>query len=354
MNKLKNEMSIRRSCFLIAAACLMQIFVFAQTAEIASTSTRVKQSSFTDFNWKLYDSKRNEKNVQQLNWIPFNWIGDSVSGRYFDKLAITVPVTVDKLPHQFEMQLDLGAVTTVFYGNAIEPYLEKYSELKSKIDTTLTFPMQGQINSTFKNVDFKLGNVSYGKTNIGYFKNFGDSISIDSANSPSVKHIGTIAPDIFQDKLLIIDYPNKRICVADELPKTYSKAFFMPYKIREGRIKIPFIIGDKEKDLLFDTGSSLFALMTTEKRALQISGNQISDSLKGSNWGESFWFYGRKTNVPIKFGHKQLKPALVFYDRLNKFDKFYDEENIWGITGNAYFLNNVIIIDYKNKRFGVK
>lgn len=26
----------------------------------------------------------------------------------------------------------------------------------------------------------------------------------------------------------------------------------------------------------------------------------------------------------------------------------------WGMTGNAYFLNNVVILDYKNKRFGVK
>ena len=70
------------------------------------------------------------------------------------------------------MQLDLGAVTKVIYGNAIQPYLEKYGELKNKIETTLTFPMQGQINSTFKNKEFKLGNVSIGKANIGYFKNF--------------------------------------------------------------------------------------------------------------------------------------------------------------------------------------
>ncbi len=326
-------MSTIRVFSFIILFCLISTIAFAQTAKITSAKT---------------------KHDQKLNWIQFNWIGDSVSGRYFDKLAITIPVTLDKLPHQFNMQLDLGAVTTVIYGNSIQPYLVKYAELKNKIDTTLTFLMQGQKTSMFKSMGLKLGNVSFGNVNMCYFEKFGDSISMDSINSLSVKHIGTIAPDIFQDKLLIIDYSNKRICISDDLPKAYSKAFFMPYKIRNGRIKIPFIIGEKEEDVLFDTGASLFALMTTEKRAMEISGSQISDSLKGSNWGESFWFFGKKTNVKIKFGHKEFKPALVFYDQLNKFDKFYEEESIWGITGNAYFLNNVIIIDYKNKRFGVK
>jgi hypothetical protein len=63
--------------------------------------------------------------------------------------------------------------------------------------------------------------------------------------------------------------------------------------------------------------------------------------------------YGRTVNSTIKYGQQLLKPATVFYDRLNKFDRFYDEEKIWGITGNAYFINNIVIIDYKNKRFGV-
>ena len=333
MNKLNSEMSTSLLYYFIILACLISTITHAQTTKIPSVKA---------------------KHGQPLNWIPFNWTGDSVSGRYFDKLAITIPVTLDKLPHQFNMQLDLGAVTTVIYGNFIQPYLEKYAELKKKIDTTLTFVMQGQKTCMFKNMGLKLGNVSFGNINIGYFKNFGDSILMDSINSLSIKHIGTIAPDIFQDKLLIIDYPNERICIVDDLPKVYSKAFFMPYKIRNGRIKIPFIIGEKEEDVLFDTGSSLFSLMTTEKRAIEISGNQISDSLKSSSWGESFWFFGQKTNLKIKFGNKQFKPALIFYDRLNKFDKFYEEESIWGITGNAYFFNNVVIIDYKNKRFGVK
>ena len=34
--------------------------------------------------------------------------------------------------------------------------------------------------------------------------------------------------------------------------------------------------------------------------------------------------------------------------------EFFKQQNIWGITGNAYFFNKIVIIDYKNSRFGIK
>lgn len=291
---------------------------------------------------------------QKLDWIPFYWEGDSVSGKYFDKLAITIPVTLDNLPNKFRMQFDLGAYETVIYGNAIKPYLDTYSELKNKIDTTLKFRIQSQTNFKFKDVELKLGNVNFGKRNIGHFKNFGDPISIDSINTNTEKYIGTIGPDLFKDKILIIDYPNKRFSVTTELPKQFSKTQFRQYKIKDGRIKIPITINGKDEDVMFDTGSSLFALITTTEKANEISNKPIADSLKISSWGEYYMVYGQTIKSKVKFGQKQLNKANVYFDIQNRNYNFYKEEEIWGITGNAYFLNNVIIIDYKNKRFGVK
>ena len=291
---------------------------------------------------------------QKLQWIPFDWVGDSISGKYFDKLLITIPVSVDNLPHKFNMQFDLGAINTMFYGNSIEPYLEKYSTLKSRLDTTLIFRAQSQTNYMFKDVSFKLGNVSFGKRNIGNFKNFGDEIPKDSIMTKSEKHIGTIAPDLFENKVLIIDYPNKRLCVVNEVPKQFQKAQFRPYKTKEGRIKIPITINGKDEDVMFDTGSSLFSLITTKDKATAISENKIVDSLKISSWGDFYMVYGQPINSKIKFGTKELSKATVFFDNNDRFASFYKEEEIWGITGNAYFLKNVVIIDYKNKLFGVK
>jgi hypothetical protein len=291
---------------------------------------------------------------QKLQWIPFNWVGDSVSGKYFDKLAITIPVTLDNLPHKFNMQLDLGATTTVIYGNSIKPYLDNYSELRNKIDTTLKFRIQSQTNYKFKNLTLKLGDVNFGERIIGHFKDFGDDIPKDSINTKTEKHIGTIAPDLFKDKILIIDYPKRRFCVAESLPKQFSKTQFRQYKIIDGRIKIPISINGKDEDVMFDTGSSIFALITTREKANEISSKPIVDSLKISSWGEYYMVYGQTISKTIKFGQKNLNKAIVYFDDKKGNADFYKEEGIWGITGNSYFLNNVVIIDYKNQRFGVK
>ena len=46
--------------------------------------------------------------------------------------------------------------------------------------------------------------------------------------------------------------------------------------------------------------------------------------------------------------------TTAFYTTLEDIASFFMEEEIWGVTGNAYFLKNTIIIDYKNNRFGIK
>jgi hypothetical protein len=292
--------------------------------------------------------------AQQLPWIPFNWEGGTLAGRHFDKVAITVPVTLDNLPHKFKMQLDLGAVTTHVYGNTIGPYLAKYPALNAKLDTTRAFYIENKKNPKLVGVKFKLGTVDFGLRDLGYFKNFGDKLTAKTLADKTEVHVGTIAPDLFQNRVLIIDYPHQRLCVVDQVPAAYAKASFQPFKLKDGRIKIPLRINGQPEDLLFDTGSSLFALLTTRQRATTAATETVQDSLKTSSWGEYYYVYGRRPKEPIYFGTKQLPEALMFSDNIQKFDKLYQEENVWGITGNAYFLHNTVIIDYKNHVFGVQ
>jgi len=292
--------------------------------------------------------------AQNQNWIRFKWVGDSIAGRYFDKLAMVVPITIENLPYKFQMQFDLGAVNTVVYGKTIKPYLEKHPFLQSKIDTTLVFWIQSQRNYKFKNLNLKLDKVLFPSTQVGLFKNYGDSLTVDSITTKTVKHIGTIAPDLFKDKILIIDFPNKKMCVVDKLPIKYSNASFVVYREKEGRIFLPFLINAKEYELLFDTGSSIFQLITTEQNASEIGEQRDEDSIKISSWGDYYNVYGKKVKSEIKLGIKLFRSAMVYYDKKHKFDQFYKDQKIWGITGNAFFTTNTIIIDYKNKKFGVQ
>jgi hypothetical protein len=292
-------------------------------------------------------------NAQNVKWIPFNWSGDSISGKYFDKASIKIPVKIDDIPGNFNMQFDLGAIKTVIYGKSISAYLDAYPDLKNKIDTSKKFFIQGEHDPMFTHMELKTGTTSFKDIEIGYFKNFGSKINKDSILSKTEKHIGTIGPDLFQNKILIIDYPKSRIGVCDELPKEYKKATFEPFKSDDGRIKFPLLINGKIEYLLFDTGSSLFTLMTTKADAIKTGGTKIADSLTVSSWGKYITYYGVRTNKTIKFGSKALDGSLVYYDEKDTFGDFYKFVKIWGLTGNAFFLKNTVIIDYKNKLFGV-
>jgi len=112
-------------------------------------------------------------------------------------------------------------------------------------------------------------------------------------------------------------------------------------------------IGGKTQYVMFDTGSSLFTLTATKKDALEIAEPRIVDSLKVSSWGKMLTYYGVKTKKPIKFGDKVLNGSIVYYDEQETFQGFYKFAEIWGLTGNIFFLKNTVIIDYKNKVFGV-
>jgi len=99
-----------------------------------------------------------------------------------------------------------------------------------------------------------------------------------------------------------------------QLPAAYQHAVFQPCKIDNLRIKIPFTINGKQVDLLFDTGSSLFSLVTTKENALSIAKGAVIDSLKISNWGDFFYFYGRRTTSPPVFAGKPMSPTTVYYN----------------------------------------
>ena len=248
------------------------------------------------------------------------------------------------------MQFDLGATYTMFYENTLKPFFEKYPSLKAKVDTT----KRNQDNPILQNVDLQLGEVGFKNIGVTLLNNHGYEYLLDSINAETEIRIGTIGADLVQNKVLIIDYQLNRLAITDTLPAEYENASFECSRIEQGRIKIPFKINEKVEDLMFDTGASIFKLTTTKQNASRIGGNQVIDTLTVPSWDGDATLYGLETIAPIMFGDKILESSIVYYSEDTSWDNFYQSENMWGLTGNAYFLNYVIIIDYKNNRFGLK
>ena len=155
----------------------------------------------------LYSALTSCSHKESLQWIPFSWEGDTISGKYIEKAFMYVPVKIEDLPYDFTMQFDLGVYTSVFYGNSFVPYLEESKSLVVKIDST----------GMYRDVRLCMGTTFF-NANIGLMKDFGEEIPKDSLHTETPKHVGTVASDMVQDKILVIDYKSQRLAITDCVP----------------------------------------------------------------------------------------------------------------------------------------
>ena len=305
------------------------------------------------------DKKKSYKtqNKEQNKWINFEWSGDSIGNRYSDKAFIIIPFSIEGIPHKFQSQFDLGANATMVYGNVIHPYLDKYLDVAEKLDTiNKTNRVQSKRVGAFKNINFKLDTVLFKNQKLVHFNGYGTVLTKDSVETKTIKHIGTIGANLFQNKYLIIDFPNHRIAIKDSLnTNDIEKTSFVDVKLDKGRIKVPVTINGNVKYFMFDTGASLFPLIVTKEDVKLISNlSTANDTLNISTWGEYYDVHGYKITSEIFIGDYKIEAQnLNVYDSKKEFKQFYEKENILGLMGNAFFFNKKIIIDYKNKRFGI-
>ncbi|PXY02269.1 hypothetical protein DF185_06375 [Marinifilum breve] len=299
---------------------------------------------------------QNEMKAQEF--AEFKWVNDSVSGRYIEKLAILLPVQIENLPNRFLMQLDLGSTQSVIRGNTIGSFYQKYPDLKRKLDTINLCKFHMRECPQINNLDIKIGDVFDCNVNAASLQGYGVKVPVDSL-SPEVEIlIGSIGTDVLKGKVLVIDYPNSKMSITDASEMNASDYSFIPFQFlkenEDNRLLLPFTANGQELRVMFDTGASMFQLSAPEKNAKMICDSQAVDSLLINSWGEKKKIIGLESNVELRFGEKVLPQLKVYYDPSNKYDFFYESNNVFGLTGNALFLNDVVVIDYQNKRFGIK
>lgn len=293
---------------------------------------------------------------RKSDWIKFNWHGDSIYGKYYEKVAITIPLKIDNLPYNFCSQFDMGATKTVLYGVSLKPFLSTNNNLLQKLDTSIApYYLNGHKGSFLTNVNLKLYNTLFPKTSIVYVPDLGDPISKDSINTAAEKLIGTIGVDLFQNKILVLDFKNNRLCTYTKLPTKYANAVFENAIIRKGRIKLPLKIGDKIVYVMFDTGSCIGDLLLDKQTINEVADilTPKEEFLNGNTWGENVAYYNKKIKYPIYFNKIKLNIYNAQFSDLDRDIQFDKEEKIIGTLGPVIFSNNIVIVDYINNRFGI-
>ncbi|HEV8513421.1 MAG TPA: hypothetical protein VGQ59_09090, partial [Cyclobacteriaceae bacterium] len=155
-------------------------------------------------------------------------------------------------------------------------------------------------------------------------------------------------PDIFQNSVLIIDYPNERFAFCKTLPADFAPNLIDITLDQQGRVILPMQFGGRSLKILFDTGSSVFPILTDADRISWFSTSSNVDTFEANSWGTTYTFTGKPIVGSFVLAGQTFSNVNA-YSSAKNLGKNYD-----GITGNVLFWNRTIAIDFKNKKFSVK
>jgi hypothetical protein len=298
-------------------------------------------------------SKPKQSKTDEYSWFPFSWYAATISGKQFDKVAMLIPAKVNDLKASFTFQFDLGSNGTSIYGNTIKNYYSDSAMKDLLHGSQKSFNDGGVTTYRTKNFAVQLNKLSV--TDISYMENYGEAIPVDSLFTQTEKHVGTLGANVFKDKVLIIDYPNQRMCVLDSVDSYWEKrSTFVDAQSTKGRLHIPLTIKGKVYWFLFDTGASLFPVNTHKALWNDIVDHTAPvDTIVANSWGEKVGFFGAPIKEQVYLGSRLLDPSKAWYNENKRLLAFNASEKIEGTSGNAYFFSNTVVLDFRNKRFGV-
>lgn len=292
------------------------------------------------------------RSIDEKVWTPFRWGSDSLGTRYFDRLSINIDAKINKLPYLFELQFDTGASNCILYGNPLNSLIQENPGLAAEWPA-----LKKDSARQWSQIDVQLAMVPTGsRVNKAYVLNrFGDSVSSCEFKAGKPIHIGSWGLDACLGKVVLIDFRNQRIAFLDQ-PVNERLISFVPFKLEKNRIKVPITINGKEHYFLYDSGASLFPIMTVKKGWDLINPVTVNDTIKGvSTWGKKYDVYGAPLAAKAYLGTTQLERKIIYYhpDPEKYHEKIFDESGVIGSIGNSYFFDRILVIDFKSNRFGV-
>ncbi len=296
-------------------------------------------------NWKLTN---NSTDKTEISWARFVWGEDTLSGKFYDKSSMLIPCKIEGLPNVFTFQFDLGVNLTGVYENSFRSFYPLRQDLKNKIQRLKSSLQFWNRNIVFKNCEISFGNYTATNQVSFIYTDYGHEIT--HPNLTDTFHLGTIGADLFKDKTLIIDYPNKRFAICDTIPTGFGKSLINIEIDKDGGVILPMKIHDEFYRIKFDNGSSLFPIITEAKNISKFSTLPDIDTIRVSSWGTKHNVTGKLIIDTFALGGQTFSNVKVYANHSGiGTDKTTD-----ATAGNYLFWDKTIIIDFKNKKFGVE
>ena len=291
---------------------------------------------------------------EKIKWFDYYWDGDSLN----PKDAIILKSKIDTINFIFRWQFDTGSPRTFVYGNIWDSFTAAFPFLKKQFIIVDSLKNDGFIN--LKNGGIIISDKKLPKNVIGYLPNYGNVIdkNIILENLGSSTYLGTIGIDIFRDGVLIIDFRKNKIGYTDKLSNQFYKRKYntLDFTLYQNRIILPVNIGNEVFYFFYDSGASLFPLKTTSAFSNLSKLVNYTDTLYNiTTWGKSYNVPGGNIKKRASIGNLKINNPKIYVhpDPELYHTNIFKEANTYGLIGNAYFDNKVIVIDFTKMKFTI-
>ena len=276
-------------------------------------------------------------------------------GHKFEKAAIFLNFKIDSFPNRFSAQFDTGA-ESFFKENTISSFIENNTKLSKKLDSKSGNKNLNNlpVKLALTNLNLKFKDTVIIQKKVLFYPNTGKIFTKEQFNTSRI-HLGTLGVDLLKNKILIMDYTSKRLAVLEEIPSNFRIKKSTPFVLDHiNRVHLPIKLRGNSFYVMFDTGSSVFSLLTSNKTVWdKVKRNSNIDTLSVSSFGKYYDVYGSTIEEDIYLMDMNLKDHKMHYSSRPMNDTYLNGIKVIGTTGNKLFLDKVIAINYKNNSLNI-
>ena len=275
----------------------------------------------------------------------FEWHAVTTTQPAVPHIGLLVPVTLPSCARTCYLQFDTGAPISALYSRSVAALHARYPA------TATTLVLQGD---TVRNARFTLGT---GQLQVRRLRVLVGGAAQVPADSATQFIIGTLGSDVLDGRVLVLDYARRRFSLYAQVPDSLAqKATFAPLSYANRRLLISAGLQGKPEQLLFDTGTSAFGLITSQVVWQQLASPAAPAQVGNSNaMGRKITTYTVATAATMQLGTAAVPLRTVTYmdgvsPTQNLLMRF---SGLGGMLGNAPFETQTIIVDVPGGRFGL-
>ncbi|MBX0291809.1 hypothetical protein K3G63_15260 [Hymenobacter sp. HSC-4F20] len=275
----------------------------------------------------------------------FTWLADSTTKPTTPHAALLLPVRLPGCPRTCYFQFDTGAPTSLMYGKALAALRGSYPGLAQAL------PAQAD---TLRNFQFGLGTGQVTARSIRVL-DYGRAMLPADTTQPFI--IGTLGTDVLEGRVLVLDYAQQRFTLEATVPDNLSRqAAFVPLQFTGRRVLLNATVQDEPRQLLFDSGSSAFSLLTSQDTwQTMIQPSATVQHAAVNSMGRTLHAYTAPTPTAMQLGSVAVPFRTVTYIEGTSLKEslLMRFSGMGGMLGNEPFAQRTIILDTKGGRFGL-